>query len=77
MIIQTDELDICAGRFIDIPLELWEDVSRDISNIKVISRACSILATNQLNLAEQWILGPVHVLEKKSELPAYVSDRWT
>lgn len=29
-----------SGRNIDIPAELWPDISRDIESIKVISRAC-------------------------------------
>ena len=52
MIIQTNELDICAGRYVDIPLELWLDVRPKINNIKVISRVLvvplSLSKTNDL-----------------------------
>jgi len=38
MVIQTNELDICAGRYVDIPHELWSDVGLWIHNIRAISR---------------------------------------
>ncbi|KAK0438745.1 hypothetical protein EV421DRAFT_1906372 [Armillaria borealis] len=38
MVIQTNELTICEGRYVDIPEELWTEVSPSIRNIKVISR---------------------------------------
>lgn len=38
MIIQTNELTICDGRYVDIPEELWTEVCPRIRNIKVISR---------------------------------------
>ncbi|KAK0186321.1 hypothetical protein F5146DRAFT_1124152 [Armillaria mellea] len=42
MIIQADELDICNGRYVDIPEELWTEVSPRIRNIKVISRPAHV-----------------------------------
>ncbi|KAK0200643.1 hypothetical protein DFS33DRAFT_172247 [Desarmillaria ectypa] len=38
MIIQTKELDVCAGRYVNIPDDLWPAVSCRVDNIKVISR---------------------------------------
>ncbi len=38
MVIQTNELDICAGLYIDILHELWSDVGLWIHKIRVISR---------------------------------------
>ena len=38
MVIQTNELDICAGRYVGVPQELWSDVGLRILNIRVISR---------------------------------------
>ncbi|KAK0464052.1 hypothetical protein IW261DRAFT_1524782 [Armillaria novae-zelandiae] len=38
MVIQTNELNICVGRYVDIPHEVWADVGRWIHNIRVISR---------------------------------------
>ncbi|KAK0470992.1 hypothetical protein IW261DRAFT_1513954 [Armillaria novae-zelandiae] len=38
MVIQTNELNICVGRYVDIPHEVWADVGRWIDNIRVISR---------------------------------------
>ncbi|KAG7443711.1 uncharacterized protein BT62DRAFT_934666 [Guyanagaster necrorhizus] len=38
MIIQTNELGICAGRYVDIEDDMWLEVSPQIHNIKVISR---------------------------------------
>ncbi|KAK0211915.1 hypothetical protein IW262DRAFT_1301367 [Armillaria fumosa] len=52
MIIQTNELPICDGRYVDVPEDLWAEVYPRVRNIKIISR-------------------PVHVPDKKSELPAY------
>ncbi len=37
MVIQTNELDICAGQYVDIPHELWSDVGLWIHKIRVIS----------------------------------------
>ncbi|KAK0470987.1 hypothetical protein IW261DRAFT_1513918 [Armillaria novae-zelandiae] len=38
IVVQTDELDICRGRDVDIPPDLWEEISPQIQNIKVVSR---------------------------------------
>ncbi|KAK0488289.1 hypothetical protein EDD18DRAFT_1466267 [Armillaria luteobubalina] len=38
IVVQTNEMDICAGRYADIPSDLWSDISHKIHNIKVISR---------------------------------------
>ncbi|SJL08948.1 uncharacterized protein ARMOST_12323 [Armillaria ostoyae] len=38
MVIQTNELTICDGRYVDVPEELWTEVCPRIRNIKVISR---------------------------------------
>ncbi|SJL14727.1 uncharacterized protein ARMOST_18194 [Armillaria ostoyae] len=38
MIVQTKELDVCAGRYVSVPDDLWPEVSHRIDNIKVISR---------------------------------------
>ncbi|KAK0471013.1 hypothetical protein IW261DRAFT_1671852 [Armillaria novae-zelandiae] len=37
VVIQTNELDICAGRYVDIPPDLWQEISPEIQNIRVIS----------------------------------------
>ncbi|KAK0454210.1 uncharacterized protein EV420DRAFT_1645103 [Desarmillaria tabescens] len=37
IVIQTNELDICAGRYVDIPPDLWPEINPQIQNIKVIS----------------------------------------
>ncbi|PBK81593.1 hypothetical protein ARMGADRAFT_1020219 [Armillaria gallica] len=38
LVIQTNELAICAGHYVDIPPNLWEEMSTFISGIRVISR---------------------------------------
>ncbi|KAK0492919.1 hypothetical protein EDD18DRAFT_441304 [Armillaria luteobubalina] len=38
LVIQTNELTICAGHYVDIPPNLWEEMSTFISSIRVISR---------------------------------------
>ncbi|KAF9458386.1 hypothetical protein BDZ94DRAFT_1313345 [Collybia nuda] len=38
VVVQTDELSICDGRYIDIPEELWTEVCPRLRNIRVISR---------------------------------------
>ncbi|KAK0492942.1 hypothetical protein EDD18DRAFT_1357324 [Armillaria luteobubalina] len=38
IVVQTDELDICAGRDVDIPPNLWPEISPQIQNIKVVPR---------------------------------------
>ena len=50
MVIQTNELDICAGRYVDVPRELWSDVSRH--NIRVISHVfvCAFVFSKMTNL---------------------------
>lgn len=45
MVIQTNELDICAGRYVDIPHELWPDVGLWIHNIRVVSRVLAALSS--------------------------------
>ncbi|KAK0454194.1 uncharacterized protein EV420DRAFT_604824 [Desarmillaria tabescens] len=49
MIIQTNELDICAGRYIDIPDDLWLEISPRIYNIKVITRPTQTSTPAPLN----------------------------
>ncbi|SJL14705.1 uncharacterized protein ARMOST_18171 [Armillaria ostoyae] len=38
IVIQTNEMDVCAGRYVDIPPDLWPEISPQIRNLKVISR---------------------------------------
>ncbi|KAK0488290.1 hypothetical protein EDD18DRAFT_1335078 [Armillaria luteobubalina] len=38
VVVQTNELDTCAGRYVDIPPDLWAEISPEIQNIRVISR---------------------------------------
>ncbi|KAK0454196.1 uncharacterized protein EV420DRAFT_1555665 [Desarmillaria tabescens] len=38
MIIQTNELDVCDGEYVDIPDELWVGIGPRVCNINVISR---------------------------------------
>ncbi|KAK0492922.1 hypothetical protein EDD18DRAFT_1289840 [Armillaria luteobubalina] len=38
VVVQTNELDVCAGRYVDIPPNLWQEISPEIQNIRVISR---------------------------------------
>ncbi|KAK0435428.1 hypothetical protein EV421DRAFT_2061770 [Armillaria borealis] len=38
IVVQTNELDICVGRDVDIPPNLWPEISPQIRNIKVVSR---------------------------------------
>ncbi|KAK0466593.1 hypothetical protein IW261DRAFT_1683640 [Armillaria novae-zelandiae] len=40
--VQMNELDICAGCYTDIPLDLWPDISPQIRNVKIISRSQSL-----------------------------------
>jgi len=58
MVVQTNELDICAGRYVDIPLELWLDVHLKIKNIRVISRVfvgpSSLSKTNYHWIRDDW-----------------------
>ncbi len=35
IVIQTRDLAICAGRFVDIPPNLWSHIKDDIDNIRV------------------------------------------
>ncbi len=43
IVVQTNELDICVGRDVDIPPNLWPEISPQILNIKVVSRTCCLL----------------------------------
>ncbi len=43
IVVQTNELDICVGRDVDIPPELWPEISPQVRNIKVVSRTCCFL----------------------------------
>ncbi len=38
VVVQTNELDICAGRYVDIPQDLWPEISPQIHNIRVVPR---------------------------------------
>ncbi|KAK0454163.1 uncharacterized protein EV420DRAFT_1765759 [Desarmillaria tabescens] len=38
IVVQTNDLDICLGIFIDIPSELWGDISAQISRIRVVNK---------------------------------------
>lgn len=38
LVVQTNELDICAGHYVDIPPSLWQEMSEFVSNIRVVSR---------------------------------------
>ncbi len=43
MIVQTKDLDVCAGRYVSIPDDSWPEVIHRIDNIKVISRELQFL----------------------------------
>ncbi|KAK0471000.1 hypothetical protein IW261DRAFT_1425522 [Armillaria novae-zelandiae] len=43
MIIQTDELEVCAGEYVDISGGLWPEMSLWVHSIRVISRPRPIL----------------------------------
>ncbi|PBK61359.1 hypothetical protein ARMSODRAFT_663810 [Armillaria solidipes] len=37
IVIQTRELPVCAGRYVDIPSGLWSTVITDIDNVRVMA----------------------------------------
>ncbi len=39
MIIQTKDLDICKGEYVDIPDELWVGIGPRLRSIKIVTRA--------------------------------------
>ncbi|KAK0471008.1 hypothetical protein IW261DRAFT_1514037 [Armillaria novae-zelandiae] len=39
MIVQTKDFDICNGKYVDIPEELWRDIGRRIHHIKIVTRS--------------------------------------
>ncbi|KAF9458372.1 hypothetical protein BDZ94DRAFT_106351 [Collybia nuda] len=43
MVIQTKELTICDGRYVNIPEELWTEVCSRIQNINVVSRPVHVM----------------------------------
>ncbi|KAK0437622.1 hypothetical protein EV421DRAFT_2060249 [Armillaria borealis] len=45
MIIQTNELEVCAGEYVDIADDLWPEISLWIHSIRVISRPRQILTS--------------------------------
>ncbi|KAK0470926.1 hypothetical protein IW261DRAFT_1425608 [Armillaria novae-zelandiae] len=50
MIIQTNELPICDGRYVDIPEDLWPEVYPRVRNIKIISRPAHVPADKKPEL---------------------------
>ncbi|KAK0493521.1 hypothetical protein EDD18DRAFT_1356442 [Armillaria luteobubalina] len=42
MIIQTNELPICDGQYVDVPEDLWAEVCPHVRNIKVTSRQAHV-----------------------------------
>ncbi len=42
MIIQTNELEVCAREYVDISDGLWPEISLWIHSIRVVSRASSL-----------------------------------
>ncbi|KAK0184738.1 hypothetical protein F5146DRAFT_1144849 [Armillaria mellea] len=48
VIVQMNELDICAGRYVNIPPDLWPEMSPQIKNIEIISRPTQKCPTPQL-----------------------------
>ncbi|KAK0219247.1 hypothetical protein IW262DRAFT_1087131 [Armillaria fumosa] len=53
VVVQTNELDICAGRYVDIPPDLWPEISPEIQNIKVISRPIPMRPTTPQSVTIQ------------------------
>ncbi|KAK0200645.1 hypothetical protein DFS33DRAFT_1456844 [Desarmillaria ectypa] len=53
IIVQTKEMDICAGRDVDIPSHLWREISPQIQNIAVVSPQVSPGSTQKQRIAPQ------------------------